>query len=81
MAKLQAEFLLEAKSGNVDKLKVIYQNSKSLDIVDDVINVQDENGSSALYWSIVYKNIEAAKFIIQVGANVNTATNEKYTPT
>ena len=75
--KLPAEFLSEAKSGNMDELKVIYQNSKSLDMVDDVINAQDQEGNSALHWSIINKNIEAAEFIIQVGANVNTARNEK----
>jgi len=67
----------EAKSGNVDELKVIYQKSKSLDIIDDVMNTQDEEGGSALHWSIVKRNIEAAEYIIQIGANVNTATNEK----
>jgi len=78
LANLQAEFLSEAKSGNVDKLKAIYQRSKSLDIVDEVINTQDQEGRSALYWSILNKKIEAAEYIIRIGANVNTASNEKY---
>jgi len=79
LANLQAEFLSEAKSGNVDKLKAIYQRSKSPYIVYDVINTQDREGYSALHWSIANRNIEAAEFIIQVGANVNTATKEKHT--
>jgi len=77
LANLQAEFLSEAKSGNVDKLKAIYQRSKSPYIVYDVINTQDQEGYSALHWSIANRNVEAAEFIIQIGANVNTATKEK----
>ena len=64
---------MEAKSGNVEELKEIYQKSKLLDIANDVINAQDQEGMSALHSSIVKRNIEAAEFIIQVGANVNTA--------
>ena len=59
------------------ELEAIFDQLKSQNIVDDVINTQDQEGLSALHWSIANRNIEAAEFIIEIGANVNTATNEK----
>merc|ERR1719288_351102 len=74
---LKADFLAEAKRGNVDKLKVIYHKPKSQRTANDVINAQDQEGRSALHWSIINENIEAAEYIIKIGANVNTAMNKK----
>ena len=47
-----------------------------MNISEQVINGKDENGQSALHWSIIKGNIESAEYIIELGADVNTATNE-----
>ena len=65
-----------AKVGNKDELKNLYEKAEALNITNQVINVQDELGHSALHWAIRQKHIEIAKYIIQVGADVNTATNQ-----
>ena len=67
----------EAKNGNKDKLESLYQKAKALNITNQVINIQDEQGQSAILLAILNNKIDAAKFIIHLGANVNTATNEK----
>ena len=54
----------------------MYQKADALNISKDIINVADEYNNSALYWAITNGKIEAAQFIIEMGANVNTATNE-----
>ena len=61
----------------MDKLKKIYHTPKSQRTANEVINAQDKEGYSALHWSIINSKIEAAEYIIQIGANVNTASNEK----
>lgn len=66
-----------AKSGKSKELKPLYQESLDNHTTDQVINVADDKGRSALHWSIINNNTEAAEYIIQVGADVNTATNEK----
>ena len=65
-----------AKTGNKYELKNLYEKAEALNITNQVINVQDELGRSALHWAIRQKHIEIAKYIIQVGADVNTATNQ-----
>ena len=61
----------------MDELKKIYHTPKSQRTANEVINAQDKEGYSALHWSIINNKIEASEYIIQIGANVNTATNEK----
>ena len=64
-----------AKDGNIEELKIIYQNASALNITNQIINVQDEEGKSALFWSISNDNIATAEYIIEIGADVNAATN------
>ena len=63
------------KDGSIEELRIIYQNASALSIANQIINVQDEEGKSALFWSIRNYNIATAKYIIEIGADVNAATN------
>ena len=74
---LKSSFYDAAAGGNEDELTNIFQQTQSLNITKEVINAQDESGKSALFLSIQNQHFEAAEYIIQVGADVNTATNEK----
>ena len=74
---LKSSFYDAAAGGNKDELINIFQKTQSLNITKEVINAQDESGKSALFLSIQNQHFEAAEYIIQVGADVNTATNEK----
>ena len=54
----------------------MYRKAETLNITNDIINVVDEYDNSALYWAITNENRKAAQYIIDKGANVNTATNQ-----
>lgn len=66
-----------AKSGNLSELKNLFEQARALNITDSIINVQDELGRSALFCSIQFSSPKVAEYIIQLGADVNIATNEK----
>ena len=66
----------EALSGSIERLNNLYQEAKAINDTHNVINVQDDLDRSALFWSIKKGNIPTAELIIQLGADVNTATNE-----
>ena len=53
----------------------MYRKAETLNITNDIINVVDEYDNSALYWAITNGNSRSAQYIIDRGANVNTATN------
>ena len=67
-----------AKSGNLSELKNLFEQARALNITDSVINVHDELGRSALFCSIQFSSPKVAEYIIQIGADVNIATNEKH---
>ena len=55
-----------AKQGDLDNIKVILQKDKKL------INSADETGYTPLHWALIRQNWDLAKFLISMGADVNT---------
>ncbi|MBN8827658.1 MAG: ankyrin repeat domain-containing protein [Sphingobacteriia bacterium] len=58
-----------------------YQNIKALlDINANIINLQDENGNSALHYAVLSKNTKIVKLLMDKGANLNLLNFEGYSP-
>ena len=64
-------------------IEAIKQNNiklvKELIKVNANVNLQDEDGSSALIWASYNGNIKIVKKLIKVGANINLQDNNEYT--
>lgn len=56
-----------AKEGDYDKLKEVLEGD--VYVVD--INIQDENGFTALMWSSFYNDIGTVKYLLNKGAKVD----------
>ena len=74
------KFIREAITGNIEGISNLYNEAESLNITYKVIDFQDGMGRSALFWSIQTGNIQAAKLLIELGADVNQSTNNGNNP-
>ena len=64
-------------AGYPEELKRLYSRAKELKIANEVLNAEDEYGRSALLLSISIGNVNAAEYIIELGADVNASTDER----
>ena len=66
-----------AKIGNVDGIRGVLKRAVQWGMNEEILNAQDEHGTSALQWAIRYRKEEVAIYLISNHAQVNTATNSK----
>lgn len=66
-------FLLYAKEGNVDEMKAVIKKGMNLDI-------QDEQGQSALHWAVDGEHVEIVKLLVEARVKVNLQDCDGQTP-
>ena len=64
---------IAASKGHLAFLKLLLEN------VGDV-NVEDNNGRTALHWAAIFGNSDIAELLLENGANVNGAQRDGFTP-
>ncbi len=72
------------KYGYTELIKAIINNGGFYYIkllLDDKadVNIQDDNGNTALIWAVKCKNIDIARLLIKYNANIDIANNENCT--
>ena len=72
--KLYRDFGTAIHNKNMERLRELAQSSP------DAVNVHDIGGHTPLFQAIVNRNVEAAKWLIENGADVNAMTNTGINP-
>jgi ankyrin repeat protein len=65
MAELGKEFIKAAKKGDLDQLKALLKNDKTL------LDTRDTDGSTALHCATWKGHLEVVKFLLKAGADVH----------
>jgi ankyrin repeat protein len=72
MAELGKEFIKTAKKGDLDQLKALLKNDKTL------LDTRDADGSTALHCATWKGHLEVVKFLIKTGADVHAQNNNDH---
>lgn len=66
-----------AMRGHLSCIQCLVENGKKIGILIDSVN---SNGYTGLHLAIIYKQIEAAKLLIRLGANIQTLSKNNQSP-
>ncbi len=65
--------VIAAKNGDKEALRALIQKKSD-------VNAADNDGSTALLWTVYHDDLESTDLLIKSGANVNAATDDGVTP-
>jgi ankyrin repeat protein len=72
MAESEKEFIKAAKKGDLEKLKALLENEKTL------LGAQDTDGSTALHCAAWKGHREVVMFLLKAGADVHSHNNNDH---